>query len=168
MDINKTQIPREVESDSDSESEERYHNVVTGLQSTSLNNENQTESQSDNEKEDEPVLRIEKDISKALAAKESGNEKFRNKLYDESIQMYSYAITYCPEDEENKDNLAAFYGNRSAAYFAMEEYQLTVNDCSDSIKLKPEYVKVLMRRSQAQEKLGHLEEALAGNKLFLI
>lgn len=149
--------PHEVAYDSDSDDEARFADVVTGLQTSSLE-EKQTES----EEKEESVLQIEKDITKALAAKEVGNEKFRNKLYDESIQHYSIAISYCPIDDENKDNLGTFYGNRAAAYFSIEEYQQTVTDCTESLKLKPDYVKVLIRRSQAHEKLGNFDEALTG------
>jgi len=157
---------REVESESESESEyedtqqQQQQQQQQDINVNKLQSSSTSSSSSSSSKE---VLQVEKDISKALLAKESGNEKFRSKLYDESIQLYSVAITYCPEDNENKDNLAAFYGNRAAAYIAIEEYQLAIDDCSESIKLKPDYIKVLMRRCQGQEKLGHLEEAITGN-----
>lgn len=103
-----------------------------------------------------------KDINLALTCKEKGNEHFRNKKFDESIDEYTQAISHCPGDEEHKDNLAVFLGNRAAAYFALEEYELVVEDCSEALKVKSGYVKVLVRRAQAYEKLDRLEEAISG------
>jgi tetratricopeptide (TPR) repeat protein len=109
-----------------------------------------------------------KDIAKAIEAKEEGNNYFRNKEYDDALESYSRAITFCPEDD--KEMLATFYGNRSAAYFALEEYELVVEDCTAAVALKPDYVKVLARRMQANEKLEKYEDALTGkaNGLMLL
>lgn len=119
---------------------------------------------SDNSKEDVESSVIEalgdKDMEKAIKFKEEGNILFTQKDFDSAIQLYSQAIYYCPE--ENKDLLSTYYGNRSAAYFAEGEYELTIDDCTSSLELKPDYVKVLGRRMQAYEKLDKLEEALAG------
>lgn len=109
-----------------------------------------------------------KDISKAIEAKEQGNEYFRVKDYDNAIHYYSLAIEYCPTEEEYKEQLATYYGNRSAAYFAEEEYELVIEDCSFAITLKEDYLKVIARRMQCYEKLEKYEEALTGNLYKLI
>ena len=114
-----------------------------------------------NNENDQNILNIEKDLNKALEAKEKGNEFFRLKQYDESIQEYSLAIAHCPLDD--KDNLGTFYGNRSAAYYAEEEWKQAVIDCTESLKLKPDYIKVLVRKAQSHEKLEQYDEALTGN-----
>jgi tetratricopeptide (TPR) repeat protein len=59
---------------------------------------------------------------------------------------------------------AIFYGNRAACYSNMGEFELAVDDCNHALELTPEYVKVLIRRSQAYEKLEKLDEALADAK----
>ena len=112
--------------------------------------------------EEGPGYVYEKDLAKAIEAKEEGNNYFRNKDYDEALESYSRAITFCPEDDENKENLATFYGNRSAAYASIEEYDLVIEDCTAALALKPDYVKVIARRMLAHEKLEKYEEALAG------
>lgn len=127
--------------------------------------ENMNVSQGNGEEDDEfqecsDGFVYEKDLQKAIAAKEEGNNFFRNKDYDEALEAYSRAITYCPEDD--KENLATFYGNRSAAYSSLEEWELVVEDCTAAIALKPDYVKVLARRMLANEKMEKYEEALAG------
>jgi tetratricopeptide (TPR) repeat protein len=104
----------------------------------------------------------EKDITQALSAKEKGNDYFRCKDYDNAIQCYSTAIEYCPIDKEYEEQLAAFYGNRAAAYAAEDDHDLVVDDCTAALELKPDYTKVLIRRMQAYEKLQKYEEALTG------
>jgi tetratricopeptide (TPR) repeat protein len=112
--------------------------------------------------DDNRYLHLEKDLSKALEAKEEGNRLFREKDYDNAIQYYSQAIGHCPNTTECKEQLATFYGNRAAAYLAEEEYELVIEDCSESLKLKEDYTKVLVRRMQCYDKLEKWEEALAG------
>ena len=46
----------------------------------------------------------------------------------------------------------------------MEEYSLALEDCTRALELKPDYIKVLIRRCQVHEKLEKLEEALGDAK----
>jgi tetratricopeptide (TPR) repeat protein len=110
----------------------------------------------------ESTATVEKNIDLALEAKEKGNSFFRTKDYDNAVDEYSRAIDLCPETEEHKEVLSVLYGNRAACYFADDEYDLTVEDCTKSINLNPNYVKVLLRRSQSYEKLDQLENAIQG------
>lgn len=59
---------------------------------------------------------------------------------------------------------ASFFGNRAACYFALEEFDLVVEDCTLSLERKVDHPKILMRRSQAYEKLDKMDEALADAK----
>jgi tetratricopeptide (TPR) repeat protein len=105
---------------------------------------------------------VEKDIALANEAKEEGNNYFRSKDYDNAISSYSRAVNLCPVDDENKEALSVFLGNRAAAYFSVDEFDCVIDDCNASLELKSDYVKVLMRRSQAYEKLTRPEDALVG------
>jgi len=116
------------------------------------------------EEGEEGTLELKKDIAAALAAKELGNNYFRDKDYDGAITLYSQAIAHCPSDEANKENLAVFLGNRAAAYYAIEEFALVVDDCNLALENNSAYVKVLQRRMQALERLERLDEALADAK----
>lgn len=110
---------------------------------------------------------IEKSLEAANVSKEEGNNYFRMKDYDGAISSYSSAITLCPTDDENKESMSVFYGNRAAAYFSVEEYECVVDDCSSSLEINGDYIKVLMRRSQAYEKLTKPEDALVDAKKVL-
>lgn len=42
------------------------------------------------------------------------------------------------------------------------KYENTIKECTKALELNPAYVKALVRRGEAHEKLEHFEEAIAG------
>ena len=48
----------------------------------------------------------------------------------------------------------------------MKELELAVDDCNDAIALNPDYIKVLVRKSQINEKLEKFDEAIKGIPLI--
>lgn len=46
------------------------------------------------------------------------------------------------------------------------KYENTIKECTKALELNPTYVKALVRRGEAHEKLEHFEEALAGEFKF--
>lgn len=130
----------------------------------------ETEAQA-NEKEDESLEIVDdghdRSIEEALKAKAEGNDFFREKKYDDAVEMYSKALYYCPLGEDHKEQMSVFYGNRSAAYASVEEHELVIADCSSALDLNPQYTKVLMRRCLAFEATEKFDEALADIKKVL-
>lgn len=103
-----------------------------------------------------------KSFEESIAAKELGNIHFRNKDYDSAIEQYAKAIRFCPDDSDvGIENLSIYFGNRSAAYYAVSEYDLAIEDCTESLSRNSNYVKVLHRRSLCYEKLEKYDEELA-------
>ena len=80
---------------------------------------------------------------------------------DSSNKSASTSSTSSLVISKNKETMSVYLGNRAAAHFAVEEYELAIDDCSSALELNPVYSKVLLRRSQACEKAGRFEEALA-------
>ena len=105
-----------------------------------------------------------KDLELSKKCKEKGNTYFREKQYDDAINEYTLAIDYCPE--EDNQSLSVYFGNRSAAYFALDDFELTIEDCSSAISRDDKYTKVYSRRSQAYEKLDKLDESIAGTNII--
>lgn len=73
--------------------------------------------------------------------------------------MYTEAIDLVPEGHIAS---AVYYANRAACHLALKNYEAVVSDADKGLKLKPDYVKLLLRRAQANEALGHLEKAFEG------
>jgi len=42
------------------------------------------------------------------------------------------------------------------------KYEDTIKECTKALELNPNYLKALLRRGEAHEKLEHYEEAIAG------
>ena len=42
------------------------------------------------------------------------------------------------------------------------KYEDTIKECTKALELNPSYIKALLRRAEAHEKLEHFEEAIAG------
>ena len=89
--------------------------------------------------------------------KDRGNQLFKEKKYEEAASEYSEALSAdCPEDLR-----ATLLFNRATCWFYLGDYEDCANDCSESLKLNPQYVKALYRRALAREQLGQLQEAVA-------
>lgn len=107
---------------------------------------------------------MEKNIDKAMVAKEEGNMFYKEKDYDNAIAMYNNALDLCPDDVEYDESYAIFLGNRSAAFFCLQEWNECALDCTEALETKPDFHKIRMRRCQAYEKMEKYEAALEDAK----
>ena len=109
---------------------------------------------------------LEKDVTKAEAAKADGNTHFSQRQYESAIESYTHAILLCPTpvpDTAEQSSLATLlstlHSNRAAAHLNLAHYPQTIADASQSISLQPT-VKALLRRSIAYEKEQKYAEAV--------
>lgn len=87
----------------------------------------------------------------ANSFKAAGNALYAKKEHTKAAELYTKALD-CYTDP-------IFYSNRSACYFALEDYQKVVEDTTAAIKLRPDYFKCFRRRGTAQEKLENYYDA---------
>ena len=132
-----------------------------------------SEPDSDDELEDEEEDEEEEDEEEQGPTweelKEQGNDRFRAKNYRGAIDLYTQAI-------EKNPNLAALYGNRSAAALMLGRHGDVIADCKRAVALDPEYVKGYHRCAKASMATGDFETTIAmyrqcllrekGNKVF--
>ncbi|KAJ1979539.1 TOM (translocase of outer membrane) complex component [Dimargaris cristalligena] len=88
----------------------------------------------------------------ASGLKSKGNKYYGGRVYPKAIEMYTQALRF------KKDPV--FFANRAACYNELNEHQKTIEDCDAAIDLNNTYVKALIRRAGAHEKLSHYQEAL--------
>ncbi|KND02792.1 uncharacterized protein SPPG_01873 [Spizellomyces punctatus DAOM BR117] len=88
----------------------------------------------------------------AKSAKTLGNKYYGEKKYKEAIDLYTQAIILQPD--------AVFYSNRAACYANLNDYDKVVEDCTEALKLDPNYIKALNRRAQAYENEDRWVDAL--------
>ena len=108
-----------------------------------------------------PVVR---DGKRASALKEQGNAKFKDGAFSEAVELYSDALEHVPQQDEFKYMAAVCLGNRAACFLQTGQLEDVVEDCSEALELDPRYVKALLRRATAHEKLDDLDSALADLK----
>ncbi|KAJ8865900.1 hypothetical protein PR048_033423 [Dryococelus australis] len=93
-----------------------------------------------------------------LQLKESGNELFRAGEFRQAAEKYTLALRTCPLAFPS--DRAALFCNRAACKMKLELHKSGVEDCTEAITLKPDYVKAFIRRAQMYEQLEKLDEAL--------
>uniref|UniRef100_A0AAV1TVV0 Tetratricopeptide repeat protein 1 n=1 Tax=Peronospora matthiolae TaxID=2874970 RepID=A0AAV1TVV0_9STRA len=100
-------------------------------------------------------------VKKASAAKELGNKFFARGSYLDAIECYTTALKLCPSEEEYAYNRAVYFSNRAACLLRSGRTEESIDDCTEAVTLSPTYVKALLRRAEAFEKMDKLEEAVA-------
>lgn len=115
--------------------------------------------ESKNKSGDEKPTKQATPLDKAVALKNKGNECFKNGQYAEAIKYYSEAIDSCPSDVSPSD-LSAFYQNRAAAQEKLDNYAAVIEDCTKALEGNKRYVKAVVRRAKAYERLEKYKEAL--------
>ncbi len=103
---------------------------------------------------------VAKNAGRAAELKAQGNARYKAGDYFEAIRLYGRAICYCPLEEIHSHSRAVFHSNRAACHIAVGHHERCVDDCTVAIDLDPRYVRALMRRAKAYEKLERLEEAV--------
>ncbi|KAL4564211.1 hypothetical protein LXL04_028267 [Taraxacum kok-saghyz] len=119
----------------------------------------------------EDALNDEEFKQKVLAqmndAKVEGNKLFGDGLYEEALLKYDHAIQLSPEMPSFSEIKSICHNNRATCFFKLGKYEDTVKECSKALELNPKYMKSLVRRGEANEKLENYEEAIADMKKML-
>ena len=87
------------------------------------------------------------------ALKAQGNALYKRGQYAAAARLYSQAIELAPE-------AAAYYGNRSACYKQISNFDGTIADCTSVLEFEPDNVKALVRRAQAFEAVERYKLAI--------
>ncbi|GLU10316.1 hypothetical protein SLE2022_271320 [Rubroshorea leprosula] len=108
---------------------------------------------------------------KALAqvndAKLEGNKLFGNGQYEEALLQYEIALQVAPEMSDSVEIRSICYSNRAICFLKLGKYNETIKECTKALELNPSYIKALVRRGEAHQKLEHYEEAIVDMKKIL-
>ncbi|KZV16564.1 hypothetical protein F511_11396 [Dorcoceras hygrometricum] len=91
--------------------------------------------------------------SLAETFKTQGNKAMQSKLYNEAIELYTFAIALSAEN-------AVYFCNRAAAYTQIHRYTEAVQDCLRSIEINPNYSKGYSRLGFAYYAQGKYRDAI--------
>ncbi|RCV42406.1 hypothetical protein SEVIR_9G212800v4 [Setaria viridis] len=106
----------------------------------------------------------EKARSQANDAKAEGNKLFSAGQYEEALSQYEMALQIAAELESAEDIRSACHSNRAVCFLKMGKHDETIKECTKALELNPSYLKALLRRAEAHEKLEHYDEAIADMK----
>ncbi|KAI4356447.1 hypothetical protein L6164_000469 [Bauhinia variegata] len=110
---------------------------------------------------------IQNALSQANEAKLEGNKLFADGKYEEALSQYELALQITAEVPSSMEIRSICHSNRAVCFLKMGKYENTVKECTKALELNPVYVKALVRRGEAHDKLEHFEEAIADMKKIL-
>ncbi|KAL0013449.1 hypothetical protein SO802_000518 [Lithocarpus litseifolius] len=108
-----------------------------------------------------------KALEQANDAKLEGNKLFGDGQFEEALSQYELALQVAPDMPSSSELRSICHANRAICYTKLGKYDETIKECTKSLGLNPTYMKSLVRRGEAHEKLEHFEEAIADMKKIL-
>ncbi|TYH19880.1 hypothetical protein ES288_A05G386700v1 [Gossypium darwinii] len=109
----------------------------------------------------------EKALAQANDAKTEGNKLFGNGQYQEALLQYEVALQVTAEMPSATEIRSICHSNRAVCFLKLVNYEETIKECNKALELNASYMKALVRRGEAHEKLEHFEEAIADMKKIL-
>jgi len=89
--------------------------------------------------------------------KEIGNTKYKGGQYREAVALYTKAI------EIDGGKTPAYFTNRAAAYFMLNNMESAIEDCKAATNLDPNLMKAYQRAAKCSLQLGDLQECRKQN-----
>lgn len=95
-------------------------------------------------------------LSQAEEKKSEGNSAYSAGEYDTAVSLYTEAINLAPRAAS-----APFYGNRSAAYLMLKQYNNALADSAQAVAVDPAFAKGYNRMAKIHVAQGEYERAKA-------
>ncbi|RDX90209.1 Tetratricopeptide repeat protein 1 [Mucuna pruriens] len=108
-----------------------------------------------------------KAMDQANEAKVEGNKLFVDGKYEEALSQYELALQVAPDMPSSVEIRSICHSNRGVCFLKLGKYENTIKECTKALELNSVYIKALVRRGEAHEKLEHFEEAIADMKKIL-
>lgn len=88
-----------------------------------------------------------------MTLKEQGNDAFKEKNFQQAIDLFTQAISENPTDH-------LIYGNRSASYYKLSQFEKALEDAEKAVELKASWSKGWQRKAAALQAMNRKEEAM--------
>ncbi|KAF3331709.1 tetratricopeptide repeat protein 1 [Carex littledalei] len=111
---------------------------------------------------DEQLLERTKD--QANDAKTQGNKLFSAGNYEEALSQYELALEIYSEIPSSEEVHSMCHANRAICFSKLVSMRRLIKECTKALELNPSYLKALLRRGEAHEKLEHYDEAITDMK----
>ncbi|KAF6156369.1 hypothetical protein GIB67_031490 [Kingdonia uniflora] len=101
-------------------------------------------------------------LTQANDAKSEGNKLFGAGQYEDALLQYELGLQVAPDMPSSVEVRSICHANRAICFSKLGKNEETIKECTKALELNPTYMKALIRRGEANEKLEHFEEAIAG------
>lgn len=82
-------------------------------------------------------------------ARARGNDLFKSERFTEACSAYGEGLRLDPSN-------SVLYCNRAACWFKLGQWERSVDDCNQALRIQPNYIKALLRRASSNSKVRYL------------
>ena len=86
-------------------------------------------------------------VKSVARARSLGNELFNSGKFSEACLAYGEGLKQHPVNK-------VLYCNRAACRFKLEQWEKSIEDCNEALKIHPNYTKALLRRAASYGKVA--------------
>lgn len=79
-------------------------------------------------------------------ARNRGNDLFKSERFTEACAAYGEGLRYDPSN-------SVLYCNRAACWYKLGQWENSVGDCNQALRIHPSYTKALLRRAASYMKV---------------
>lgn len=91
-------------------------------------------------------MRVSNKVKKVANARSQGNDLFSSGRFAEACSAYGEGLKY---DSSN----SVLYCNRAVCRSKLGQWEQSVEDCNQALKIQPNYIKALLRRAVSNAKV---------------
>jgi tetratricopeptide (TPR) repeat protein len=109
------------------------------------------------------VITMHNKVKSVARARSLGNELFNSGKFSEACVAYGEGLKQHPVNK-------VLSCNRAACRSKLEQWEKSIEDCNEALKIQPNYTKALLRRASSYGKVAYfvLQPFLFFNPFFLI
>lgn len=99
------------------------------------------------------ILNLLNNVRLVCRARARGNDLFKSERFTEACSAYGEGLRFDPSN-------SVIYCNRAACWFKLGQWERSVDDCNQALRIQPNYLKALLRRASSNSKLERWSEAV--------
>lgn len=106
-----------------------------------------------------PVKPVIDEYKLMLAQKDLGNEKYRNNLFNDAVEVYRRA-NQLAKKLNDLETSSKIHFNLAMTYFKLGSFNQAIDECANASKIDENYLKAHLKRAEIYLRQGKFEEAV--------
>lgn len=92
------------------------------------------------------IKKLLSNVSLVGRARARGNDLFKTERFTEACSAYGEGLRLDPSN-------SVLYCNRAACWFKLGQWERSLDDCNQALRIQPNYIKALLRRAASISKV---------------